>query len=195
MEVNLPKCWLRGDAPAQMRHYSVHGGEVTGSEDRTSVLSLDIGCGRTWRADILVDVDPEVLPTIVADASKLPLRQEVFSQVSMFHVLEHTRKPEEFLDEAHRVLAPKGRLVVIVPNWRSWKVLFRWVIGSPEWGLLGGHASRWDVHHYLFTKRSLEELLQKTGFRSVHVTGEKGYFRPAGWLPFPRNLLGSGERA
>ena len=49
--------------------------------------------------------------------------------ITMFHVLEHLYEPASYLDAAHKLLRPDGRLVVQVPNAACWQFLLfgeRW---------------------------------------------------------------------
>jgi hypothetical protein len=73
----------------------------------------------------------------------------------MFHVLEHLEDPASYLRAAARLLAPKGRLVVQVPNVDCWQFL-----------LLGESWSGVDVPRHLinFRARDLENLLSACGF-------------------------------
>ena len=51
------------------------------------------------------------------------------ARVTMFHVLEHLYDPASYLDAAHSLLAPDGRLIVQVPNAACWQFLLfgeRW---------------------------------------------------------------------
>ncbi|WP_306119558.1 MULTISPECIES: class I SAM-dependent methyltransferase [unclassified Roseitalea] len=50
---------------------------------------------------------------------ELPLPDSSIDRVLMVHALEHAENPRETLMEAWRVLAPNGRLVLIVPNRRG----------------------------------------------------------------------------
>jgi SAM-dependent methyltransferase len=49
----------------------------------------------------------------------LPLVDSSIDRVLMVHSLEHTENPRETLMEVWRVLAPGGRLVIVVPNRRG----------------------------------------------------------------------------
>lgn len=50
---------------------------------------------------------------------ELPLFDSSIDRVLMVHALEHAEKPRETLMEIWRVLAPGGRLVIVVPNRRG----------------------------------------------------------------------------
>ena len=49
----------------------------------------------------------------------LPLPDSAIDRMLMVHALEHAQDPRETLGEAWRVLAPNGRLVIVVPNRRG----------------------------------------------------------------------------
>lgn len=81
---------------------------------------LDIGGGtahiKEFRPDV-VSTDILAFPGIdvVADAHRLPFRNDFFAGVVMLDVLHHLERPIEFLREASRVLKPGGRLAMIEP--------------------------------------------------------------------------------
>jgi len=50
---------------------------------------------------------------------ELPLPDSAVDRILMVHALEHAENPRESLMEAWRVLAPNGRLVIVVPNRRG----------------------------------------------------------------------------
>ncbi|MCK1640733.1 class I SAM-dependent methyltransferase [Bradyrhizobium sp. 157] len=81
---------------------------------------LDIGGGtahiKESRPDV-VSADILSFPGIdvVADAHRLPFRNEIFDGVVMLDVLHHLERPIEFLKEASRVLKPGGCLAMIEP--------------------------------------------------------------------------------
>ena len=81
---------------------------------------LDIGGGtahiKDFRPDV-VSTDILLFPGIdvVADAHRLPFRDQFFAGVVMLDVLHHLERPVEFLKEASRVLKPGGRLAMIEP--------------------------------------------------------------------------------
>jgi SAM-dependent methyltransferase len=81
---------------------------------------LDIGGGtahiKESRPDV-VSADILSFPGIdvVADAHRLPFRNEFFAGVVVLDVLHHLERPIEFLKEVARVLKPGGRLAMIEP--------------------------------------------------------------------------------
>jgi SAM-dependent methyltransferase len=58
------------------------------------------------------------LTALVFD-EELPLSDSSIDRIFMVHALEHAEDPRETLKEAWRVLAPGGRLVIVVPNRRG----------------------------------------------------------------------------
>ena len=50
---------------------------------------------------------------------ELPLPDSSIDRILMVHALEHAENPEETLKELWRVLAPNGRLIIVVPNRRG----------------------------------------------------------------------------
>jgi hypothetical protein len=73
----------------------------------------------------------------------------------MFHVLEHLYEPARYIEAAHEMLKPNGRLVVQVPNASSWQ--FR---------LFGSAWNGVDVPRHLvdFKASDLDRVLTQCGF-------------------------------
>ncbi|HVA19028.1 MAG TPA: bifunctional glycosyltransferase/class I SAM-dependent methyltransferase, partial [Solirubrobacteraceae bacterium] len=85
-------------------------------------------------------------------------------------VLEHVREPGLVLEQARRVLVPRGALIASVPNFGHWYVRTRALLGIFDYdqrGLLD------RTHVRFFTRRSIERELQRAGFNTVRtaVTG------------------------
>jgi SAM-dependent methyltransferase len=57
--------------------------------------------------------------TALAFEEELPLADGSIDRIIMVHLLEHSENPTETLREVWRVLAPNGRLFVVVPNRRG----------------------------------------------------------------------------
>lgn len=139
--------------------------------DKASAV-LDIGCGRgyaiEWLRSLgytnLVGIDPDAgqvafardrgLNVVEVKDSMAFLRErpEAFDLVLLMDVLEHVPRATqpELLTTIHRALRPGGRLLCTVPNG-----------ASP----LAGHWRYVDyTHECLFTRESLEFVLDQSGF-------------------------------
>lgn len=57
--------------------------------------------------------------TVLVFDEELPLVDSSVDRVLLVHALEHAENPRESLQEIWRVLAPGGRLVIVVPNRRG----------------------------------------------------------------------------
>jgi len=100
--------------------------------------------------------------------SEAPYEPASFDVVTFWDVLEHTFSPVDELAHAARLLRQDGLLIANVPNWDS---LDRWLFGH-YW--LGLDPPR---HLYVFTRRTLTTMLDKTGFSILDwVCFTSGYF-------------------
>jgi len=90
--------------------------------------TLEIGCGKGILRNALpnwhgLDISkkalakiPKKFTTICASAENIPLKNESFDLVVMFDIIEHSQNPKMALDEAIRVLKPRGCLVIRSPQ-------------------------------------------------------------------------------
>jgi len=113
--------------------------------------------------------------SIVETSDLTALRLPAASQrlVVLRHVLEHVRDPAATLREVRRVLEPAGRLVVAVPNLRSWQ--------AEATGAAWVHLDL-PRHLFHFTPASLARLVRDAGFaieRATQLSFEHG---PYGWV-------------
>lgn len=134
---------------------------------------LDFGCGggtflqrmhrQGWHVTG-VDVSPAAvrrvseglgLPALLGTLPHPGLRPGSFDVITMWHSLEHVHRPMAVLQEAYRLLAPGGKLLVAVPNIDS--LSFRW-FGAAWYAL--------DLPRHLthFAPWSLRMMLQNVGF-------------------------------
>jgi SAM-dependent methyltransferase len=148
---------------------------------------LDFGCGggsflermhaRGWRVTGL-DVSPAAvgrvrdglgLRALLGSLPHPELRPGSFDVITMWHSLEHVHRPMAVLEEAHKLLAPGGKLVVAVPNIDS--LPFRW-FGSAWFGL--------DLPRHLthFAPWTLHLMLENAGF----AVGPIRMVRHSEWL-------------
>jgi 2-polyprenyl-3-methyl-5-hydroxy-6-metoxy-1,4-benzoquinol methylase len=145
-----------------------HEGTLNAGERR----SLDVGCAtgalagwlqeRGWQAEGVeingwqADYARQTRGLRVYDR---PLEENAletgrYTLITASHLIEHLRRPRDFLAEARRLLAPGGLLLVITPNCRGFQArLFK-----KRW-----RSAIFD-HLYLFSVQTLRRLLEQEGF-------------------------------
>lgn len=119
--------------------------------------------------------------SILCDEARWPLANESIDRLAMMHGLETCDHPVALLDEAHRVLAPRGKALIVVPS-RS------------------GIWARRDVTPFGFgrpySRGQIEELLDECGFDTVGHSSAL-FFPPSPrpfWLRSARSLERMGRR-
>ena len=88
---------------------------------------------------------------------KAALPSASFDIVHASHLIEHLNEPAKFLDEARRLLAPGGFLVITTPNIDGLQAR----ILGPRW-----RSAIYD-HLFLFSMRNLSRLVERAGFGIV----------------------------
>jgi len=83
------------------------------------------------------------------------LAGSVFDVVTCWHVLEHIDDPAGFVASINKLLGDDGLLVIEVPNFGS----FQAVLGKGKWFHLDTPR-----HMFHYTKKSIERLLNNSGF-------------------------------
>ena len=129
----------------------------------------DLGCGempyREWvlnYADSYTGIDwsgtlHELKADIVADLNEpLPIDSEVADTILTFSVMEHLRKPQQFLEESYRILKRKGSIILQVP--------FMWWV----------HEAPHDYFRY--TPYGLQYLLEESGYTDIQILPQGGFF-------------------
>jgi SAM-dependent methyltransferase len=134
---------------------------------------LDVGSADSpsvgWLGEVqqrvAMDLDPRGLKPggVVGSALALPFRDNAFSVVCAFDVIEHCEPEAAALREIHRVLRPEGTFLVSVPA-------YQWA-----WTSFDLYSS----HHRRYTRGRLVESLRAGGFDVGRVT-----YGFAGTFPF-----------
>jgi SAM-dependent methyltransferase len=145
--------------------------------DEGSPSVLDIGCatgalldflrGRGWRVTG-VEISPSAgyaQKERHLDVRNLPLEEcgfpdNSFDIVLASHLIEHLNAPRSFLTETYRVLKNGGRVFITTPNISG----FQARLFGPRW-----RSAIFD-HLYLFSVRTLTNLLKSTGFKIEKVS-------------------------
>jgi ubiquinone/menaquinone biosynthesis C-methylase UbiE len=139
---------------------------------------LDIGCGsgsdlvylrhrfglECYGADIalsgIMEIKGEGVFCVLADASHLPFRSNLFDVVYSFGTIEHTQETYESVRESFRVLRSGGQVLHTVPNMFSLhtllarpllKLLRKWLLGL----------------EYSFTLKEFHRMFWDAGFMSI----------------------------
>ena len=144
---------------------------------------LDLGCG--YRATLLrsftgeqkrlLGVDFQIAPEIKADPRLTFVEAAVeyamptfatatFDVVLLMSVLEHVWEPAEVLKQCHRVLRPRGVLLVNVPTW--WGKFF---LEFSAFTLGASPKLEMDDHKMYYDKRDLWPLLVAAGFKPSQI--------------------------
>jgi 2-polyprenyl-3-methyl-5-hydroxy-6-metoxy-1,4-benzoquinol methylase len=122
------------------------------------------------------------------------LPEGTYSAITMWHVLEHVHQLDAYVQRIKELLAPKGKLIVAVPNYTS-----------KDAEVYGAYWASYDVprHLYHFSPKSMDVLMKRHGLRvikkrrmwldSYYVSMlsekyKKGNFIKALWNGFASNL-------
>lgn len=103
--------------------------------------------------------------SIIMDEADLPFPTGTVNRLLLVHALEHSEQTRRLLAEAHRVLTPSGRLLVIAPNRR---------------GIWARSPSSPFAHGQPFSVGQLKRLLNESRF-TVLQTRTALFFPPANW--------------
>ena len=157
---------------------------------RTTARRLNVGCGhypmRYW---VNLDSSPNVRADIRQDALEYLATCDAgqYDEIYAGHFLEHL--PYEvgarFIAECYRVLAPGGKLGLLIPDTRQ--IMFRWLNGLPdevEWpqGVWRPVADLDEVchlflysdvqespHQWAYEEATLARAMARAGFENLHT--------------------------
>jgi SAM-dependent methyltransferase len=153
---------------------------------------LEVGCavGQTLQyikskgAELVVGIEifpdvaevagtcPEIDRVIVGNIENLELDYppEYFDLIIVGFVIEHVADPWAVMNKLNRYLKPGGQLIGSLPNVRHLSVLLP-LIFQGKWDYQDEGIMDW-THLRFFTKKTISDLLQSTGFLATDVCGE-----------------------
>ncbi|MBR4392161.1 MAG: class I SAM-dependent methyltransferase [Bacteroidales bacterium] len=139
--------------------------------------ALDIGCGvgdflvalqkKGWHVQgIEPSSDAKAIaqkrlgfyPLCPDDYATLP--SSSFDLITMWHVLEHVEDLHFQVDQLNRLLKPGGRLVIALPNFKSYDAYY-----------YKAHWAAWDVPRHLnhFSSESIQSIFSESNFKSIDI--------------------------
>ena len=141
-------------------------------------MRLNIGCGRRVLAGwVNCDVQANPLapypPEILGDARSIPLDDGCADTVMALHLIEHFYLWEvaAVLAEWHRLLKPKGQLILELPNIEAAcrNLLNGMNDQMAMWPLYGDpqHKDHFMCHHWGYTPKTIKALLSDNGFGKI----------------------------
>ena len=159
---------------------------------------LDIGCGRGYVAEIMAEKaahvtgldqyspDKSTKPNVDyrkwdIEAEPVPVDISDYDQVFMLDIIEHLKDPEVFMEMLGEKAGHKRpEIVLTTANIAFFVTRFMLLLGQFNYGRKG-ILDR--THTRLFTRNSLRELFEQTGYNVIEMRGI-----PA---PFPK-VIGNG---
>lgn len=93
--------------------------------------------------------------------------------VTLWHVLEHLENPKQSLNEIHKLLKENGLLIIAIPNDDSMKQKIKKALNYKTL-YFDAPPSR-ENHLYFFVKKTLEAILDGTGFIVEKVKADDYY--------------------
>ena len=133
---------------------------------------LHIGCGSGSQIQYIkskfgsicigIDIVPFKTPNfLVADASHLPFRDEMFSITYSLGVIEHIKLTQKAIDESVRILKLNGQCLHSVPNMFSLHTFL-------ERPLINLLFKKWSVgFEQSFTPKKIKQMFNNCGFNKI----------------------------
>ncbi len=159
---------------------------------------VDLGCGEEEYLSCLLEKAGEVVGVdersvrgsyhrhLQADLNReIPLQEESVDLAASKFLMEHLEDPQRFLREAHRILRPQGRLVLMTPNVLYYpyafnKLLSQVMAQERRMRLVQAFSGRppddiFPVHYRCNTPRRMRQELERAGFEVVHMDTYSDY--------------------
>jgi len=99
---------------------------------------------------------------VSGNTNLLQFEKESFDIISMWHVLEHVPNLNETLGHLKLVLSKNGKVIIAVPNYKSWDAFFY----KKYWA-----AYDLPIHLWHFSKTNISQLFSQHGFSLIKTKG------------------------
>jgi ubiquinone/menaquinone biosynthesis C-methylase UbiE len=103
---------------------------------------------------------------------KLPFPKNSFDCIVAGELIEHLFDVNKFINEIHRVLKPKGELIITTPNLASLGARITLLFGNTPWMIENEIGGKNAGHMRYFTFRTLDKILKKYKFEPIFKTTE-----------------------
>lgn len=139
-----------------------------------------IGCDNSPNAVRIAQKLNNKLTIQLASAVKLPFKKNSFDLVTAISLIEHLTQNEggKFLEEARRVLKPKGYIFLVTPNFAT---PLRIIHGSKWFGYCD------PTHLTFYTPASLKKILTLLGFKNAQTQFQIDWHKSLNW-EFPNKI-------
>ena len=97
------------------------------------------------------------LSALQGDVYSLDIESSTVNAALLLEVIEHLERPEQALAEIHRILVPGGKVIVMFPNDRAFRIARILTFKFKEAFYEAGHVRQW-------TPREATEALRGQGF-------------------------------
>jgi len=144
---------------------------------------IHLGCGeRRLQGFINIDSRSSEAVDIVCDMQRLPFKPESLQIVYMCHSLEHIPllEVQPFLHSINRLLSPKGRLYISVPDFNVLASLYlagRAPLSMIVRAIHGGQEYPGNTHYVSYDNKMLSEFLRISQFSKIDE------YSPTDFLP------------
>jgi SAM-dependent methyltransferase len=158
--------------------------------------ALDIGCGsgrflrglRNAGWEVAgIELNDEITAGVnrvhglVVETSMDAFTDKSFDLITITHVLEHIRDPQEMLTRCARLLRPGGIIAIAVPNLNSWQAR----LTREKWFHLDLPRHLWH-----FSETWLSKILHDLGFAQIEVRRLDFAHNTFGWMQSLLNVMG-----
>jgi len=103
-----------------------------------------------------------------------------FDVIRLNNVIEHLPSPKSLISSAYNNLRSGGLLVISTPNFASLSV----TLCRQKWQYIGG-----DDHIYLFTPKTISQMLGANGFKVVNIRTKGIHITPKYHVKKPCSYL------
>ncbi len=129
------------------------------------INGYDIDCKTTERVGKTIDIE-----LLCGNFTKLNFSEESFDVITMLHVIEHLKNPQEYLQLIFKILKKDGIFFLALPNIRSRSAVFKFYlekIGMRK----KNRGSYYDTSHHLwyFSQKSIRNCLTNSGFTIINM--------------------------